>query len=50
MKNPSAVAYWEKRYTEEVAALNNEARRTRRDDMIVAANPSGGEDNLISGT
>ena len=50
MKNPSATNYWQQRYTEEINSLNNEARRTRRDDMIVAANPAGGEDNLISGT
>jgi hypothetical protein len=49
MKNPSAGQVWEAQYMREINGLNNEARRSRRDDMIVAANPSGGEDNLMNG-
>ena len=50
MKNPSAAAYWEQQYGREVAALNNEARRDRRDDNEIPANPAGGEDNLMKGS
>ncbi len=49
MKNPSAASYWEQQYARETAALNNEARRQRRDDDEIPANPAGGEDNLVRG-
>jgi len=32
-----------------VAALRNQARRTRQDDMEVAASPAGGPDTITQG-
>ena len=49
MKNPTAGQVWEAQYMREVNGLNNEGRRARRDDMIIPANPAGGEDNLMNG-
>ena len=50
MKNPAAAAYWDQMYQRESVFLNNEARRARRDDMEIAANPAGGQDNIQQGT
>ena len=50
MKNPAAATYWDQMYQREAVFLNNEARRSRRDDMEIAANPAGGQDNLQQGT
>ena len=38
-KNPTALAIWDKRYNDAVATLQNESRRTRRDDMQDPASP-----------
>jgi hypothetical protein len=50
MKNPAAATYWDQQYQREATFLNNESRRARRDDMEIAANPAGGQDNLQQGT
>tara|TARA_Y100001963_G_scaffold120194_1_gene167918 strand:+ start:175 stop:852 length:678 start_codon:yes stop_codon:yes gene_type:complete len=50
MKNPQAAGYWAGLYNREREDLINEARRQRRDDVQIAANPGGGEDNLIEGS
>jgi len=50
MKNPAAATYWDQQYQREAVFLNNEARRARRDDMEIAANPAGGQDNIQQGT
>jgi len=50
MKNPAAAQYWDQQYQREAVFLNNEARRARRDDMEIASNPAGGQDNIQQGT
>jgi hypothetical protein len=50
MKNPQAAGYWDQQYQREAALLNNESRRARRDDMEIASNPAGGQDNIQQGT
>ena len=50
MKNPQAADYWAGLYNREREDLINEARRQRRDDVQIAANRGGGEDNLIEGS
>jgi len=47
MKNTTAAGGWEQQYQREQQDLINEARRQRRDDTQIAANPAGGEDNLV---
>jgi len=46
MKNPTAANIWESFYGREIAALNNEARRSRRDSMAMPASPAGGPNTL----
>ena len=46
MKNPTATNIWESLYVRETAALNNEARRSRRDSMAMPASPAGGPNTL----
>jgi hypothetical protein len=46
MKNPTAANIWESFYGRETAALNNEARRSRRDSMAMPASPAGGPNTL----
>jgi hypothetical protein len=46
MKNPTAANIWESFYGRELAALNNEARRSRRDSMAMPASPAGGPNTL----
>jgi|8_EtaG_2_1085327.scaffolds.fasta_scaffold00492_2 hypothetical protein len=46
MKNPTAANVWESFYGREMAALNNEARRSRRDSMAMPASPAGGPNTL----
>ena len=50
MKNYEAIAVYESRYKEDVLALRNQARRTRRDDMESPANPAGGDNTILQGT
>lgn len=46
MKNPTSANIWESFYGRELAALNNEARRSRRDSMAMPASPAGGPNTL----
>ena len=46
MKNPTAANIWESFYGREIVALNNEARRSRRDSMAMPASPAGGPNTL----
>ena len=36
-------------YQNAIATLRNQARRTRQDDMAVAASPAGGPDTITQG-
>ena len=49
MKNYEAITIYETRYKEEVQALRNQARRTRRDDMETPASPAGGDNTILGG-
>ena len=49
MKNYEAIAVYESRYKEDVLALRNQARRTRRDDMESPASPAGGDNTILQG-
>jgi hypothetical protein len=49
MKNYEAITIYESRYKEEVQALRNQARRTRRDDMETPASPAGGDNTILGG-
>lgn len=50
MKNYEAIAVYESRYKEDILALRNQARRTRRDDMESPASPAGGDNTILQGT
>jgi len=50
MKNYEAISVYESRYKEDVLALRNQARRTRRDDMQSPANPAGGDNAILQGS
>ena len=50
MKNYEAIAIYETRYKESVTALQNQARRTRRDDMEAPASPAGGDNTILQGS
>jgi len=49
MKSWNTVPLWESQYKNSIDALRNQARRTRQDDMEIAANPAGGPDTIIQG-
>ena len=49
MKNYEAITIYESRYKEEVQALRNQSRRTRRDDMETPASPAGGDNTILGG-
>jgi hypothetical protein len=49
MKNYEAITIYESRYKEEVQALRNQARRSRRDDMETPASPAGGDNTILGG-
>jgi len=49
MKNYEAITVYGSRYKEEVQALRNQARRTRRDDMETPASPAGGDNTILGG-
>ena len=49
MKSWNTVQLWESQYKNSIDALRNQARRTRQDDMEIAANPAGGPDTIIQG-
>ena len=50
MKDWSNITAWQSQYQAAVTTLRNQARRTRQDDMAVAASPAGGPDTLQQGT
>ena len=47
MKDWNTLPVWQGQYQTAVEALRNQARRTRQDDMAVAASPAGGPDTVI---
>jgi len=49
MKDWSNLVVWQTQYQTAVDQLRNQARRTRQDDMQVAASPAGGADTIIQG-
>ena len=49
MKSWNTVPLWESQYKNSIDALRNQARRTRQDDMEIAASPAGGPDTIIQG-
>ena len=49
MKDWNTLQVWQGYYTAAIDTLRNQARRTRQDDMEVAASPAGGPDTLIQG-
>ena len=49
MKDWNTLAVWQGQYDNAVATLRNQARRTRQDDMAVAASPAGGPDTITQG-
>ena len=50
MKDWNTLTAWQSQYQAAVTTLRNQARRTRQDDMAVAASPAGGPDTLQSGS
>ena len=46
MKDWNTLNVWQNEYNNSVLKLNNQARRTRQDDMALAASPAGGPDTL----
>ena len=46
MKDWNTLNVWQNEYNNSILKLNNQARRTRQDDMAVAASPAGGPDTL----
>ena len=49
MKDWPTLPIWQQQYQVAVDTLRNQARRTRQDDMALAASPAGGPDTLIQG-
>jgi len=50
MKDWATVPAWQAQYEAAIITLRNQARRTRQDDMAVAASPAGGPDTIQQGT
>ena len=50
MKNYEPMSIYETRYKEALAALLNQSRRTRRDDMQAPASLAGGDNTVIQGS
>jgi hypothetical protein len=46
MKDWTTLPVWQGEYQNAIATLRNQARRTRQDDMAVAASPAGGPDTI----
>jgi hypothetical protein len=46
MKDWNTLPVWQAQYDNAILALRNQARRTRQDDMAVAASPAGGPDTI----
>ena len=49
MKDWNTLPVWQTQYQGAVLALRNQARRTRQDDMEIAASPAGGPDTITQG-
>ena len=49
MKDWNTLQVWQGEYQNAIATLRNQARRTRQDDMAVAASPAGGPDTITQG-
>ena len=49
MKDWQTLPVWQQQYQTAVDQLRNQARRTRQDDMAVAASPAGGPNTIIQG-
>ena len=49
MKDWGTLPVWAGEYNNSIQTLQNQARRTRQDDMEVAASPAGGPDTIIQG-
>jgi hypothetical protein len=49
MKDWTTLPTWQGEYQNAIATLRNQARRTRQDDMAVAASPAGGPDPVVQG-
>lgn len=49
MKDWTNLPVWQKQYQTAVELLRNQARRTRQDDMEIAASPAGSPDTIIQG-
>ena len=49
MKDWNTLPVWQSQYDNAIAALRNQARRTRQDDMAVAGSPAGGPDTITQG-
>lgn len=50
MKDWATVPAWQAQYEAAVITLRNQARRTRQDDMAIAASPAGGPDTITPGS
>ena len=50
MKDWTTLPAWQQQYEAAIITLRNQARRTRQDDMAVAASHAGGPDTLQQGT
>jgi hypothetical protein len=46
MKDFQTLPIWQAEYQNSIQTLRNQARRTRQDDMEVAASPAGGPDTI----
>ena len=49
-KDYDASSLFEQRYMQAIATLQNQARRTRRDDMAAPASPAGADNPVIAGS
>jgi len=49
MKDWTTLPVWQQQYQTAIDQLRNQARRTRQDDMAVAASPAGGPNTIIQG-
>jgi len=49
MKDWNTLQVWQTQYETAIGSLRNQARRTRQDDMEVAASPAGGPDTITQG-
>jgi len=50
MKDWNTLPVWQNEYQNAILTLQNQARRTRQDDMAVAASPAGAPDPVVMGS